>query len=72
MTTINMEYVATHDMDRRRLIARIREDLRKQAVRLTPQTIERVLDSYDQRRTRARVQRTDALPAVRAEGSEPA
>lgn len=41
--------LVTRDKERTRLIIRLREDLKKQAVVITHQTIERLIDAYDAR-----------------------
>ena len=42
--------LVTRDLERQRLIARMQDDLVKLAIHLTPQTIEQVIDVYDERR----------------------
>lgn len=44
--------VVTTIPERVRLIERLRDDLRKHAIILSPNTIEMVLDHYDRRRAR--------------------
>jgi hypothetical protein len=46
--------VVTRDVERARMIRRVQEDLRKQAVAFSLTVIEQVLDAYDRRRSKQR------------------
>lgn len=41
--------MVTTNPDRVRMITRIKEDLRKKALQISPDTIETILDAYDKR-----------------------
>jgi hypothetical protein len=47
---MSVAILVTRDPERQRLIARIHDDLQKVALHITAQTIEKVIDAYDERR----------------------